>query len=135
MTLRSYAGAADGEGTTSTVSIGLGPVLPLAPVHLLALRGTSGDIALSWVRRSRADGDSWAGDDAPLDFAPEGYRVAILDGGTALRTIDAARPAAIYTAADQAEDFGTPPAAFDWTVAQLSVRFGPGHAATAGFTD
>jgi hypothetical protein len=57
--LRAYAGAADGEGTVFETELGLGPVLPLAPVHLRALRDAGGDVALSWVRRSRFDTDSW----------------------------------------------------------------------------
>ena len=120
--------------TLSSAAVGLGPLLPLPPVHLAALRGGSGDIAVAWVRRSRADTDSWAGDDAPLDFVPEGYRLTILSGGTPVRTIDTASPAATYTAAQQTADFGAPPASFGYSVAQLSAVYGPGYAATATFS-
>ena len=132
--LRSYAGATDADGTVASVTIGLGPVVPLAPVHLASARDGSGDVALGWVRRSRADADSWAGDDAPLDVTPEAYRVTIYDGGTPVRSLDAGAPAATYSAADQAADFGALPASFGWSVAQLSPLYGPGHAATASFT-
>jgi hypothetical protein len=132
--LRSYAGSADADGTLSDVDIGLGPVKPLPPVHLAAARLGGGDIALSWNRRSRADTDSWAGDDAPLDFVPEGYRLTILSAGTPVRTIDVATPAVTYTAAQQTTDFGAPPSSFDYSVAQLSAVYGPGHMATATFT-
>ncbi len=131
--LRSFAGPADAQGELELVPIGLGPVLPLAPVHLRAVRGAGGDIALSWVRRSRSDTDSWAGEDAPLDVAPEAYRVTILDAGTPVRTIEAGSPAATYTAAAQTADFGSLPSGFDFTVAQLSPLYGPGHAAAGRF--
>ena len=118
----------------SDVAIGLGPVLPLRPVHLDAALLDIGDIALSWVRRSRADADSWAGDDAPLDFAPEAYRLTIFNGGTQVRTADLSTAAMTYSVADQTADFGAPPSSFDFTVAQLSTLYGPGLAAAATFT-
>ena len=132
--LRSYAGAADVDGTPASVEIGLDPVLPLPLVHLTALRVGGSDIAFSWIRRSRADADSWAGDDAPLDFVPEAYRLTILSGGTPVRTIDSIAAAATYTSAQQTADFGAPPSSFDYSVAQLSAVYGAGHAATATFT-
>jgi hypothetical protein len=131
--LRSFAGPADAAGTLAEVPVGLGPILPLAPAHLRAVRSGSGDIALSWVRRSRTDTDSWATEDAPFDVTPEAYRVTILSGGSAVRTIEAGSPAANYLAAEQAADFGGLPAGFDFTVVQLSPLYGPGHAATGRF--
>ena len=63
------------------VTVDLAPSLPLAPVHLVAERlPGSDDVRLSWVRRSRADPDNWALEDAPADFVPEAYRLRILDG-------------------------------------------------------
>ena len=132
--LRSYAGPADADGTLTAVAIGLDPVLPLAPVHLMAERAGAGDITLSWVRRSRADPDSWALDDAPLDYVPEAYRVTILDGMTPVRTIDTSTPQATYSAAQQSADFGLLPTSFDFIVSQVSPLYGPGHTATTTFT-
>jgi len=57
--LRCFAGRADAEGTVAQASIDLATILPLRPVHLGAIGQTGGDIALSWVRRSRSDTDSW----------------------------------------------------------------------------
>jgi hypothetical protein len=101
-------------------------------VHLSAV-ADGGDIALSWVRRSRADTDSWATEDAPLDWAPEAYRVEIYDGVTLVRTIDCSVSAVAYTAAQQAADFGGPATSFALKVAQLSALYGPGHWATGDF--
>ncbi len=127
-----FAGPTDAVGVAAAADIGLGPMLPLRPVHLHAV-ASGGDIALSWVRRSRADTDSWATEDAPLDWAPQSYRVEIRDGATLKRTIDAAAPAATYTAAQQVADFGGPAAAFTWRVAQVSAPYGPGHWAQGEF--
>ena len=132
--LRSFAGPADASGALADVAIDLAPALPLAPVHLAAVRGVTGDIAFSWMRRSRADTDGWAADDAPLDYAPETYRLVVFNGITAVRTIDIATPSAIYTAIQQTTDFGAPPASFSFTVAQKSPLYGPGPATTAIFT-
>lgn len=133
LVLRAFAGRHDATGTAFSATLGLGPVLALPPVHLRAVRGAGGDIALSWVRRSRADAGAWAAMEVPLEHVPEAYRVTIFDGGTAVRSFEVAAPAATYTAAAQAADFGTLPAAFDFTVAQLSPVFGTGHAGSGSF--
>jgi hypothetical protein len=127
-----FAGAADATGVAVEASIGLAPMLPLMPVHLHAVADGS-DVALSWVRRSRADTDSWATEDAPLELAPEAYRVEIYDGVTLKRTIDVSAAAATYTAAQQVTDFGGPAASFGYRVAQVSALYGPGHWAGATY--
>jgi hypothetical protein len=108
--------------------------LPLAPVHLRGERGAgSNDVALSWVRRSRADTDNWAVNEAPLEHQPEAYAVTILDGPDEVRIIEAGAPGAVYTAAQQVADFGAPPPAFAFRVAQKSPVLGTGHAAEGQF--
>jgi hypothetical protein len=134
LVLRAYAGATDPTGVPFTATIGLDPVLPLAPVHLSAARAPgSGDVSLGWMRRSRADSGGWALADVPLEHAPEAYRVTILDGATEIRVIEAAGPAATYTAAQQSADWGSPPDSFAYRVAQLSAASGAGHAAIGEF--
>jgi hypothetical protein len=131
--LRSFAGAADAVGVTSEVGIYRAAILPLRPVHLGAAIDAAGDISLSWVRRSRADSDGWATEDALLDWSPEAYRVDIYDGGDVVRSTDVPVPALTYTAAQQVADFGVPPASFTFKVAQLSGPYGPGHWAEGEF--
>lgn len=133
LALRAFAGRHDATGTAFVATLGLGPVLPLPPVHLRSMRGAGGDVTLVWVRRSRADAGAWAAAEVPLEHLPEAYRVTIFDGATPVRSLDVLAPAALYTAAMQAADFGALPAAFDFTVAQLSPVFGPGHAAAGSF--
>ena len=132
--LRAYAGRGDPAGTSVALALDSGPVLPLPPAHLRAERDTgSGDVALRWVRRSRADTDGWGVGDAPLEHAPEAYEVTILDGATPVRTLTATSTALTYGAAAQVEDFGAPPQAFGFRVAQKSPVFGAGHATEGSF--
>jgi hypothetical protein len=128
-----FAGANDAIGVTVEADLDLAAILPLCPVHLRGTVQPSGDIALGWVRRSRSDTDSWASEDAPLDHAPEAYRVEIYQGVTVKRTVDVAAPALTYALADQTTDFGGPATTFGFRVAQLSAVHGPGHWANGDF--
>ncbi|MBU1305511.1 MAG: glycoside hydrolase TIM-barrel-like domain-containing protein, partial [Alphaproteobacteria bacterium] len=131
--LRAYAGSADLTGTALSVIAEPSAALPLSPVHLQARRLDNGDIAVSWVRCSRADGDGWGLAEVPLEHAPERYRLVISAGGLALRTIEISGPAAIYPMADQLTDFGGAAAGFVFTIAQISPVLGTGHAAEGSF--
>lgn len=110
---------------------------PFAPVHLKAMRdAATGAITLSWTRRSRApEADSWEGFEVPLVEEVESYAVSILasPSGAVLRTLNAATPQVIYTAAQQAADFGAPLAPgspLTFTVRQVSMAVGMGAEAT-----
>jgi hypothetical protein len=97
---------------------------PLAPVHLKAVREGVGDVHLSWVRRTRIDGDSWQSEEVPLGEAAERYAVRVMDGATVVRMVEVTVPAWSYTAAQQAGDGVVAP--FRVEVAQVSESFGPG---------
>lgn len=99
---------------------------PLSPVQLAGRLQTSGDVLLSWIRRTRIGGDSWDLTEVPLAEETEAYEVDILSGSTALRTLSASAPGVLYSAAQQIADFGSPPSAFDIAVYQLSASFGRG---------
>jgi Gene Transfer Agent (GTA)-like protein/putative tail protein len=102
---------------------------PLAPVHVKAARGGSG-VTLSWVRRTRIDGDSWVGE-VPLGEDSEQYSVDILSGATVVRTLAAVTPSVLYAAADELTDFGTTQTSLSLRVTQLSATVGAGFPATA----
>lgn len=131
--LRAYAGTADEVGQDLVLDLDLAPSLPLAPVHLIAERLSGGDVRLGWVRRSRADPDNWALEEAPHELVPEAYRLRILNGAAVLRSVTCATPAATYAAAEQLADFGLLPSGFDFEVTQLSPVLGAGHAARGRF--
>ncbi len=102
---------------------------PFSPVHIRAQRDTAGDIALSWTRRTRLDGDTWVGLDVPLGEELEAYEIDVLDGASVKRTLAAATTSATYTSADQIADFGSDSfPTLDLRVAQLSQAYGRGTA-------
>lgn len=104
-----------GTSVESFTGIGL---RPLSPVHgRYHIPDGSSDLLLSWVRRTRIGGDSWASVEVPLGESRESYRVEILNGPTIMRSAVTGTPAWLYTAADQIADFGVAPAL------PLTVRF------------
>jgi hypothetical protein len=98
---------------------------PLSPAHVRAVRA-SGDLAISWVRRTRLSGDSWDAVEVPLGEDSERYEIDILDGSDVVRTLSAGAPAVTYTAAQQTVDFGAPQSSIDVRVYQLSAVYGRG---------
>ena len=98
---------------------------PLSPVHVTAMRA-AGDCTISWIRRTRVDGDGWEVVEVPLGEDVEAYEVDILDGATVKRTLAVSTQSAVYTAAEQSSDWGTPPASYAVRVYQLSSTYGRG---------
>ena len=99
---------------------------PWAPAHLRAFREPGGDVSISWIRRAREAGDSWAAGDPPLGPEGESYLVEIVDGGDVVRSVTVESPSYSYPAADQIADFGAPPASLRVRVAQLGPSGAPG---------
>ncbi|PYG32422.1 baseplate multidomain protein megatron [Pelagimonas varians] len=104
---------------------------PYAPCHLRQ-QNSGGDIALTWLRRTRLDGEAdWRDGvaDVPLGEALEAYRVEVWAGGTVQRSWDTSGPSATYTAAMAAQDGVAAP--YELRVAQISETYGPGAWAVA----
>jgi len=97
---------------------------PYAPVHLQFSGGVGADISVSWVRRTRIDGDSWDAPEVPLGEESEVYLVRVMMGGAVLREVMVSTPSWDYLAANQTADALALPARIE--VAQISARFGPG---------
>ena len=97
---------------------------PYRPCHLTARRLPDGDVAVSWARRTRIDGDSWVGAEVPLGEEGEAYLFRISRLGLPVREITVGTSQYLYTAAEQESDGVEGAAVFE--VAQVSVRFGPG---------
>ncbi len=97
---------------------------PYSPSHLRAERRGSGDIALSWIRRTRIDGDSWDLPEVPLGEESESYAIRVRQGSAVLSEASVGSPQWTYSAAAQAADGVGPGAVLE--VAQVSARVGPG---------
>ncbi len=100
---------------------------PYSPVMVAASRNGGGDIALTWVRRSRIP-SAWSdGVDVPLGETAERYDVEIISGGTVVRTITGlTTAAATYLAAEQVTDFGGTQASLTVRIYQVSPEVGRG---------
>jgi hypothetical protein len=99
---------------------------PFSPCHLRAKVAPNDDIVISWMRRTRIDGDPWEGPDVPLGEENEQYLLRVFDGTEQLREVLLTAPTWTYSRAAQAIDgiSGT----FEVTVAQVSATYGAGLA-------
>lgn len=98
---------------------GLRAETPLSPVHARVVRQVSGDLHVSWIRRSRIEADAWAEGEVPLDEAEERYRLEILNGSTVVRTVEVGEAEFSYAAADELADFGMPQTVLGLRLRQL----------------
>jgi hypothetical protein len=106
---------------------------PYSPVQLAGSRdpGTL-DWTLSWIRRTRIDGDNWEAPDVPLGEEVELYDVDIINIGTGavVRTTRLNQPSFGYTSAMQVADFGSNQAQVKFAAYQVSLAYGRGTGAT-----
>ncbi len=104
---------------------------PYAPAHVNGSR-SSGDLNITWKRRTRINGDWRDLVDVPLNEESERYEVDIMQGATVKRTLlNLTSPAATYTAAQQITDFGATQSSITVNVYQLSTSVGRGYAGNA----
>jgi len=103
---------------------------PFSPAQLSRIPRPSGDILLTWLRRTRASsGDSWVLVDVPLGETTEAYDLEILNGAAVVRTVSGLATASfLYTAAMLAADFGGPVTTLRFRVYQIDA-LGRGAAA------
>ena len=116
--------------STSKAFSGIG-LRPYSVAHLRAVGGAGGTIGLSWVRRTRVEGDSWFGMEVPLGEDEELYQVQVLQPDRVVRQEYVGNPRFSYSASMQVAD-GVG-AAFSLSVAQMSGRFGAGPAQQISF--
>ncbi|MBL4811323.1 MAG: glycoside hydrolase/phage tail family protein, partial [Rhodobacteraceae bacterium] len=97
---------------------------PYSVAHLRHVAQASGDVGVSWIRRTRIEGDPWSEGEVPLGETYERYALRVMQGAVVLREIELSTAAWIYSTADQTSDgvVGT----YSIEVAQISDRFGNG---------
>jgi GTA TIM-barrel-like domain/Putative phage tail protein len=101
---------------------------PYAPVHLEGAR-VGADFVMSWVRRTRFNGDSWDVPEPPLNEETEAYQVDIMSGTAIKRTLSTTTPTATYLSADEIADFGSTQSTITFRVYQMSATIGRGRKA------
>jgi len=94
------------------------------PVAHLRTRKSGADVDVSWIRRSRIDGDIWTDGDVPLGEDNEAYRVRVLRSGNVVREETVSTPTWTYSGTQLAADIGS--GFYTIEVAQISARFGAG---------
>lgn len=105
---------------------------PYAPVHLEAVKDSSGDWTFTWVRRTRIGGAWTSGTPIPLGEATEEYSLTVGDGVSSdVKTVTS--PTYVWDVATQTADTGAEvmEADLEWSVAQVSDAVGDGFLATA----
>jgi hypothetical protein len=103
----------------------------LSPAQVTGARDGSGNLTISWFRRSRWYGEWVDNTDVPLFEDSEAYAVDILSSGQLVRTMTASSPNATYTAAQQVLDFGVAQSAVAIAIYQLNSVIGRGIPAKA----
>jgi hypothetical protein len=103
---------------------------PYAPAGIGGTVDGSGNIIITWIRRTRIGGEAdWADGvlDVPLSEQAELYDVDVLNGSTVVRTIsELATATCVYTQAMQVADFGSAQSSVSVNVYQRSVQVGRG---------
>ena len=114
-----------GAGVSETIfaSTGLHD-RPWSPAHLRHSARADGGIDLTWIPRSRLDGDRWDGPARPAD--PPRYRVRILSAGQEIRAFEVEGESATYGAGDIAADLPGGLADVEAAVAQWGEGYGWG---------
>ncbi|MDO5758010.1 MAG: glycoside hydrolase/phage tail family protein [Rhodobacterales bacterium] len=97
---------------------------PYSPVHLRAVRASGGAVDVSWIRRTRIDGDQWDTREVPLGEETESYVLRVIRDGNILREVMLASPEWSYE--PEAQDADGAGISFEVHVAQVSARFGAG---------
>ncbi|AMY69687.1 baseplate multidomain protein megatron [Frigidibacter mobilis] len=97
---------------------------PYSPCHLAWTPDGAGGGMLSWIRRTRIEGDSWVSVEVPLGETREAYVVRVVVAGQIQREETVSAPQWSYTAAQRTADDASD--GFEIHVAQLSDAFGPG---------
>ncbi|MEC3862228.1 glycoside hydrolase/phage tail family protein [Mesobacterium sp. TK19101] len=101
---------------------------PYRPAHLVVVPGLDGH-DVSWIRRTRIDGDPWDAPEVPLGEESERYLLQVRQGGQVLREVTLEAPVWTYSAGMQGADGIT--GVFEVAVAQVSAKYGAGPFAVA----
>jgi hypothetical protein len=97
---------------------------PYAPTHVSARKQVSGDTNVTWVRRTRLDGDNWQSTEVPLGETSENYVVQVVQGGAVLREEIVTTPSWTYAASQKTADGLS--GLYTIQIAQMSDSFGAG---------
>lgn len=113
-------GLGDADAVEAEATVRGEALIPPSPVHLRVER-VGDELAVRWVRRSRAGWRWTSGSDVPMAEESERYAVRVLDGDRLVRGAEVAEPAWTYSAAMVAAD-GVAGTMVTIEVAQVGTR-------------
>ncbi len=119
-------GPDDASATTAAITPSGAGLRPYAVAHLAAPVLANGDVAVTWIRRTRLDGDNWQSFEVPLAEEVELYQIDIWQGPLLLRSEFSSMPSWLYSLSDQANDGVSGP--IEIRVVQVSQAYGAGPA-------
>lgn len=101
--------------------------LPYSVAHPAGARDGSGNLTISWLRRTRIGGAWNDYADVPLSEDSEAYELDVMNGGSVVRTLASGSESVEYTAEEQTTDFGSAQAQVAVRIYQLSATRGRGY--------
>ena len=108
---------------------------PLSPVHISARTDSiSGDMSITWTRRSRFRQPGLGRGPVPLGESVEAYETDLIVASETFRTLTSSTPSVVYTAAMQAADGVSPGDTIRAAVYQMSDIRGRGRPGYAELT-
>ncbi len=97
---------------------------PYSVGHLSGHWDPAVNLTISWIRRTRMDGDSWESVEVPLGEEAESYTLQVIKDNILRREVTVSAPLWTYSLAMQTTDLIATP--FEVRVAQNSASFGAG---------
>jgi hypothetical protein len=92
--------------------------------HLRGMVAGNGDLSVTWIRRTRIDGDTWQAVEVPLGEESERYIVRLLQNDILQAEYSVTQPQFLYLAASRLTDLQ--PGPYRLEVAQISAQYGRG---------
>ena len=102
---------------------------PYRVVHLKSKMDES-DIEVSWIRRTRVNGDSWDTEDVPISEGFERYAIRVFRNGVQVRSDTSSSPKWTYSNLMRLFDGTLDAAELRFDVAQVSDVYGEGPSAS-----
>jgi hypothetical protein len=97
---------------------------PYPVAHLRTKTLAGGDLAVTWIRRTRIDGDTWQAFEVPLAEESERYQLRVFQGADLRAEYTVTQPQFLYSAAMRLADLQ--PGLWRIEIAQISGQYGPG---------
>ncbi len=127
------AGLTELDATSQSMVYRARALMPYAPVQLQAYRNNAGDVACSWKRCTRGQGEWRDAVDVPLNEASERYGLEIWSGSTLVHQTQVTTPSYTYSYSQQMADIGAQIGAFELKIWQISDVVGKGYLGIKNF--